>query len=89
MASRIKHGTLTPATVETVVLNPSLNKVEVLNRGTSDIFVTVDQTTPSVLGDDAEIAQAGTSIVLPVGSSNNTIIKLISSGAVAYTVSGS
>jgi hypothetical protein len=87
-ANAIKHPTLTASTVDTVTLGSDFNRVEVLNRGASDIYFTADKSTPTVGGDDCFIALAGGGLQVDVPTAGSTTVKLISSGAPAYTVTG-
>jgi len=92
-AAKAKHATLTASTVDTVTLSNCSN-VEVLNRGTTELYFTVDGTTPTVAGDNCYIVQAGAALQVP-GSSPTYVqdrvaiaVKVISSAAVAYSVTG-
>lgn len=86
-----KHATLTATTVDTVTLTGTdYYSVEVVHRSgslTTPIYFTVDGSTPTVEGDD-------TYVVMPGGWKtvksrvNVDVIKLISAGAVAYSVTG-
>lgn len=86
MAKR-KHGTLTASTVATVALDGG-NNVEVVNRGTVDIFARTDGTNPTVGGaDDDYVIPAGGYLSIPDedSSSSTTTVKLISSGTPGYS----
>lgn len=88
-----QHQTLTAATVDTVTLNADYDNVEVLNRASSgDIYFTVGgstaPTTPVVGAAGTYIVQPGQTLQVPVKASGNTVVKLISSAAAAYTVTG-
>lgn len=81
-----KHATLTGATVDTVKLQDPTSTVEVVNRDAAlTIYFTVNGTDPTVAGDDT--------IVLPPSAAYHWLaptdtVKLISSGAAAYSVQG-
>jgi hypothetical protein len=80
-----KHATLTANTVDTVTLGIG-TYVEVLNRSTSDIYFTLDNTTPTIGGDDTLIVTAGTALRLPENSGQGMTVKLISASPSAYSV---
>lgn len=82
-----KHGTLTASTVATVNLDGGGN-VEVMARGTGDIFFTTNGQTPAVAGDDTYCVPSGGFVVVADedGSSAATTVKMISSGAPSYSV---
>jgi hypothetical protein len=83
------HQTLTGATVDTVNLPSDFQSVEVLNRdSTSTIYFTVDGTTPTVAGDGTLVVLPGAALSQAVSGAGNTVVKLISSGAAAYSVTG-
>lgn len=85
-----QHQTLAASTVDTVTLTADFNAVEVLNRGTSgDIYFTVDGVTvPTVGGAGTYVVQPGMSLIVDPATSANTVVKLISSGTPAYSVTG-
>jgi hypothetical protein len=87
-ANSVTHQTLAAATVDTVTLALDFNQVEVLNRGTTDIYFTADGTTPTVGGNDCQIVLAGGGVKVDVPTAGATVVKLISSGTPAYTVTG-
>ena len=86
-----KHATLVASTVDTVTLTGTdYYSVEVLHRSSSvtdPIYFTVDGSTPTVAGDD-------TYVVMPGGwktvrsKENIDVVKLISAGTPAYSVTG-
>jgi hypothetical protein len=91
--NRAYHGTLTASTVDTVTLSRSYARVEVINRGgTNEIFFTTDGSVPTVLGDNCFVVtnQAGASDIRPnfTGVQNQCVVKLISTGAMTYSVIG-
>lgn len=92
-----EHGayrkTLVASTVDTVTFDVDLDKVEVIGDGSSDIFVTVDGSTPTVDGKATFILPAGaiTSRVIVTNWENRkaaggTVVKLVSSGTPVYSV---
>ena len=84
-ANRAKHATLGAGTADTVTLAQDVQSVEVINRGTDAIYCRVDETAPTVGGDDCEVIPAGASLIIDTPSST-TVIKLISTSATAYSV---
>jgi hypothetical protein len=93
-APRAVHNTLTAATVDTITLSSQYNRVEILNRSASgDIFITVDGSTPTVGGNDTYVVPAtGVGTFVNPNWTNeppiSTVVKLISSGTPAYSVTG-
>lgn len=85
--SRSKHTTLTAATVDTVTLTGGWDAIEVMNRGTDDIYFSVDGTTPTVAGDNSFVVRAAEALVVPAKTVND-VVKLISTSATAYSVTG-
>jgi hypothetical protein len=84
-ANIAKHATLVAATVDMVTLAQDAQQVEVINRGTVDIYFRVDGTAPAVGGDDCEVLPAGASLIVPTPNST-TVVELISSGTPPYSV---
>lgn len=82
-----KHATLTAATVDTVTFGREAESIEVQNRGASDIYFRTDGGTPTVGGDDTYVVVPSTVRKVPNGglSDASTVVKLISSGAIAYS----
>ncbi len=84
--SRAKHATLVGSTADTVTLKPHENGVEVRNRATADvIYVTFDGAVPTVAGNDSFYIAAGE---IYYYRKPTTRVRLISSGAAAYSVQG-
>lgn len=83
-----KHGTLVASTVATVTVAGNAEFIEVMARGTGDIFFTVNGTTPTVAGDDTfAVAGAGGYVRLRNNERDGSIdVKLISSGTPGYSV---
>jgi hypothetical protein len=84
----VRHGSLTAETVETVNLPVDADTVEVLNRGTDDIYFTVTGTNPSVGGNDCEIVTAGSALEVNRKAAGHTTVKMVSESAVEYSVRG-
>ena len=80
-----KHATLAANTVDTVTYSDTGRNrtVEILNRSDSDIYATFGTGTPTVAGDNTYVVPARTALRLPMLELS---IKLISSGAAAYTI---
>jgi hypothetical protein len=81
--------TLVASTVDTVTFTSAdLAEVEVLTNGAADIYVTFGSTkTPTVAGTQCWRIPADTvSAVLPVHTSGDTVVKLISAGTPTYSV---
>jgi hypothetical protein len=63
MAKKAIHGTA-GSTASTVTLDRHFPRIQVVNRGTTDIFFTTDGSVPAVAGDDTfVVAKASTVIV--------------------------
>ena len=90
MAVVIQSGTLTAGEVTTVTFTTYYPHVEVLNRGNDDIWVRLDGTTPTVLGDDTYVipSLSWKDDLINSGTSGETIVELISNSSVAFTVEG-
>lgn len=83
------HGTLVADTVTTVTLAGNHGTVEILNRSTAEIWFTLDSATdPTVGGANVWVLPAGAARELPSPSSAITQVRLISSAAAAYSVTG-
>lgn len=92
------HGTTTADVVADVTLDEDYEAIEVLNRGNgvggavADLFCLIDPgaTDPTVAGQRTRVvpAPAGSSLVLRSPAGATSQVKLIASGAVAYTVTG-
>ena len=85
---RIQHGTLVAATVATVTLDSDHSNVEILNRGTDEIFFTVDGAAPTVDGNDVEIVPGGSALQVAAPKKGATVVRLISTGTPKYSVRG-
>lgn len=88
--TRSKHATLVASTVDTVTLSLDYSQVEIVNRGTVDIWATVDGTTPVAGADDTIFVGAGQFLVLtlPTTGAGTDVVKLISTGTPSYSVTG-
>lgn len=93
-ANRVQSATLSASTVDDVTLAGAFGYVEVFNRAGSGggISFTVNGDTPTVLGDDCYVVGPGQAVVVPApvddSLPNSTVVKLISSSADPYTVTG-
>lgn len=97
MQAFVKSGITVPGVVTSVAFDNWFQYVEILNRGTADLWVRAD-------GDDP-VAEGDNSIVIPGNSwlqvrnrvprptlfntfPNTTVVKLFSTGAVPYSACG-
>lgn len=87
-AAVAKHATLTAATVDKVTLSTHLGGVEVVNRdqGTSELYVRVDGTDPTVGGDDCYVVPAASARTIVLPDRGKCEARVICSAAVAYSV---
>lgn len=83
------HHSLVAATVDTVTMANDFDQVEVLNRdGAAEIYFTVDGSAPTVGGANCQVLPACIgAAICGVASSGNTVVRLISAGTPAYSVS--
>lgn len=97
MAVHITSGTTVANVVSTVTFANWYGGIEIDNRSTFDIWATVDGTTPTIAGDECLYIGPNSFITVHNGElvpepasgvTSNTTVKLISSGAAAYTVNG-
>lgn len=87
--ARIKHGTLSAATVATVDIDDNVSSVEVINvDGASPIYFRLDGQNPTVAGDDCEVVPAATGAALKVDAPATVEVRLISAGTPKYCVRG-
>lgn len=84
------HQTLVGSTVDHVGVTGLFQQVMVTNRtGTSEIYVRLDGTDPTVGGQESFVLPAAVcSRVFDVDPTHALIVRLISSGAMAYSVEG-
>jgi hypothetical protein len=87
-ATLATHQTLTAATVDTVTFDSDCNSVEVKNRstGTDSVSFSVDGSTPTALGVNTYYVGPGEALIVDVPTSGNSVVKLISAGTPAYSV---
>jgi len=80
---------LVASTVDTVTFaGRDLTEVEILSDGTADIYVRVGGQPPTIAGSTSwRILSAMGSSIIPVDTSGDTIVKLISAGTPTYSVS--
>lgn len=85
-AVRAKSATLSASTVDTITLANGIKRVLVINRSTSGwIWAKEGSVAPTVAGD--ECLPVGPTWAIPVETNGSTtVVKLISSGALDYTV---
>lgn len=93
--ARITHQTLTISTVDTVTFTGGMSAVEILNKDTTGvIYARVDGTNPVVAADENYVILPGQALTIPFAGSESAatagddVVKLISSTACAYTVTG-
>jgi hypothetical protein len=94
MASRIQSGTVVANTVTTVTLNYRTS-IEIVNRGTVDMWARVDGVDPTIAGDECLFVapQGFVSVANPksppnpvAGTTSNCEIRLIAGTNCNYTV---
>ena len=83
--------TLVAATVDTVTFANYTSEVEVVSDGADELYVRGDGTAPTVAGNASHFLPAGTvssrRIKCTRQSDGTTVVKLISAGTPAYSVS--
>lgn len=85
---RVKSATLTAGTADTITFSQTYPEVEVLHRGTSGtLWVRADGSAATVAGDECYAVQPYEAVILPPGPQPPSV-SVISSDAVAYTVTG-
>lgn len=89
MAVLIQSGTTTANTVSTVTFSTYYPHVEIVNRGASELWFRVDGTDPTIAGDECDVIPAY-SYKDTINNKNlsNTVISLLSTSAVSFTVLG-
>lgn len=90
MAGRAKSGTLTSNVVTSVEITDAWPAgIEVINRsGTGEIWVRLDGVNPTVAGDDCYVVLGARRFEPQTVGRESVTVKLISSGALKYTVEG-
>jgi hypothetical protein len=86
-AAKVKHQTLGANAVDVVTLTAKFKAVEVLNRGSVEIYFRIDGTAPTVGGDNCFVAPAGAVLQVPSLQASD-VVRLIASSACAYSVTG-
>lgn len=84
-----KHATLAASTVDDVTITGATSLLQVVNRGSDDIYLTHGAsapTNPTVAGDDTFFLGPEGTFFIPLESSGNYTVKLISTGTPAYSV---
>jgi hypothetical protein len=86
--SKIIHGALVANTAAAVTIDAYMVQVTVTNRTQSgEIYFTVDGTVPTVLGVDCFVCLGSRVVSAPVPG-KKTVVNMISSTAVSYSVEG-
>lgn len=94
MASRIKSGTVVANTVEIVVLDYR-SSIEIINRGTVDMWARVDGVSPTIAGDECIFVAPQGFVSVPnpkkqpdvtLGITSNSEIRMIAGTNCNYTV---
>jgi len=80
--------TLTIDSEDVVDFPADLEGVEVLvHSGDNPVYFTVNRTAATVAGGNTHVAVTGVPVRVPVGTSGNTQVRLISAAACVYSVS--
>jgi hypothetical protein len=84
----IHNGVLVANTITTMTVDLFNNQISVISRGHSgeEIWVTIDGSSPTVNGD--EVYMTTGVVVIPTRYSTTTVVKLLSTSAVAFQVKG-
>ena len=88
MEYKVRHGETVGYVVETVNLGHDSDSVEVLNRGSFDLYFRLDGSDPVVDGNNSEIVPVGSALEVLRVASGNATVKLISEDDVKYSVRG-
>jgi hypothetical protein len=86
--TRAKHATLTANVVDTVSLSEDFDSVEVVNRGSAELYFTAEGQQPAIGGDNTYIVMPGGGVTMQPATNNLTVVKLVSPAATAYSVTG-
>lgn len=95
MALHITSGTTVGGAVTTVTFTNWYRNITVINRGSEEMWARFDSVNPTLAGDECFLIPAMSSLgavnpqVPPQpasGTTSNTVIKLITNGAVNYSV---
>ena len=82
------HKTLSANTADRVTFADNFQSVRIKNRGTTDdLYVRLGSTNPVVAGDATYVVSAGESLTINNDWLNDEV-RLISAGAIAYSVMG-
>lgn len=85
--ARIFHGTLTANVVSSVIVDSNTTQILITNRSqTGEIYATVDGSDP-VATTNGYVVMGTRALVCP-GFTNATPVKLISTGALKYSIEG-
>lgn len=84
------HSTLSGSVVDTVVLGSAWDTIQIMNRsGTSEIYYTVDGSTPTIGGVNTRVLPASICAdAPPIPEGTPVTVKLLSSGTPTYSVIG-
>lgn len=92
MASRIQSGTVVANTVTTVTLSYR-SSIEIINRGTVDMWARVDGVDPTIAGDECIFVPAQGFVDVPnpklpstANFTSNTEVRMIAGSNCNYTV---
>lgn len=71
--TKSKSATLSGTTVDTVNLKQWWDRIEISNQGVTTLTVALDGSTPTALGDNFEIVEAGTTKLFPAPRQGNGV----------------
>lgn len=95
MAVHTTSGTTVGGTVSTITFSNWYHNISVINRGSEEMWVRLDNVDPVFAADECFIVPAMSSLgaVNPqrppepaIGFTSNTVVKIITSGSVNYSV---
>lgn len=96
MAQKIQSGTVVANTVTTVTFATWHQGIEIVNRGSVDMWARVDGVDPTIAGDDCifvapqgfvEVSNPNVAPNTATGTTSNVVIKMIAGSNCNYTVS--